>query len=394
MALVVIGAGAAPHANHLTLDIPERQVLLRMDDTPQRYWHHLLMMRVSGSQWITCDPDGTVIVEDLGPEEIVPLTRASVFPVAGRPYLAFREQTEAEMAAIRARALALAEVHGVAIPAPTAITSVMWVFADPSHPMFGHEVPAALVADGQSTRVGGSVGVVNYDAEDSRGAEWTHMERITRSDLQKWIAEKREGSGRDPRLSALREPVSVIARATFREALAGCNQTSKLKTNGLFDGPLAWPELAAGITRSGLEPQAFIANYMHTSGINPRSALAVEFQYLIYSLWVFTVVDRLDPYQNSTVEHLARRALQIQKAIKRSPKSPDFDGLGDYMRHAADASQALQTPEFDKHVAEKQKQDSWIMKNQRLQREESEMVEKARRGRKGGKNDGPKEEPG
>ena len=36
MALVVVGAGAVPHANHLTLDIPERQVLLRMDDTPQR----------------------------------------------------------------------------------------------------------------------------------------------------------------------------------------------------------------------------------------------------------------------------------------------------------------------------------------------------------------------
>ena len=69
MATVVVGAGAAPHANHLTLDIPERQVLLRMDDTPQRYWQHLLMMRVAGSQWITCDPDGTVIVDDLGPEE-------------------------------------------------------------------------------------------------------------------------------------------------------------------------------------------------------------------------------------------------------------------------------------------------------------------------------------
>ena len=394
MAGIVVGAGGAAHANHLTLDVPEKQVLIRMDDTPQAYWQHLLLLRISGSQWITCDPEGTVVVEDLGSEEVIPLSRASAFPLTGRPFLAFSDQNEVQMAAIRARAATIAEVHGVAVAAPSSAMAAMWVFADPSHPMFGHEVPAALVADAPSHRIGGSVGIAHYDANDTRGAEWTHTERIPRTDLQKWISEKREGSGRDPRLSALHVPTSAVTRVTFREALAGCNQTSKLKDSGVFEGPSAWPELAAGITRSGLEPQAFIANYLQSSGINPRSALSVEFQHLIFSLWSFTVVDRLDPYQSVTIEHMARRVLQIQKAVKRSPKSPDFEGLGDYMRHAADASQALAAPEFDKHIAERQRSEAQIMKQQRLQRDEVDQEEKRRRGPKGQGQGAKQEQPG
>ena len=142
-----------------------------------------------------------------------------------------------------------------------------------------------------------------------------------------------------------------------------------------------------------MEPQAFVANYLQTSGVHAKSAVAIEFSHLMFAIYAFTVLDRLDPYQSTTVEHLARRALQLQKAIKRNPKAPDFEGLSEYTRHCSDVVHALTTPEFDKHVAEKQKQDSWIMKNQRSQREESEQCEKNRQTRKRGKNDGVKEEP-
>ena len=297
------------------------------------------------------------------------------------------------LAAVRTRAQTLAEVHGLEIPRVEVNVNTMWVHADTCHPRFGTEVPSAVVADAARTLISASVGIAKIDVDDGRGAEWTHIQRLVRSDLSKWLSEKREGAGRDPRLSSLHVPTSSTSRPLFREALAACS-TAKVPDPVIFSGPAAFPELATALCRSGLEPQAFVANYIQTSGIHAKSAVAIEFAHLMYAIYAFTVLDRLDPYQSVTVEHMARRVLQLQKAIQRIPKAPDFEGLSEYTRHCADSVHSLTTPEFDKHVAEKQKQDSWIMKNQRLQREESEMVEKARRGRKGGKNDGPKEKPG
>ena len=390
---VVVIAGRGLNHDHKTLDVPERQVLIKMDDEPQRYWQHLLLHRVQGSEWITCDPAGDVVVENLGGEEVVPLMRLSEFPQGGRPILAFPTLDDVMLASVRARAATLAEVHGIQLGSPGESAATMWVHADTCHPLFGNEVPSTVVADPARTHLGGSVGIALVDSHDGKGAAWTHIQRLLRTDLPKWKSEKREGAGRDPRLSSLHTPSSATTRPMFREALSACS-SAQTPEPSVFTGPAAFPELATALCRSGMEPQAFVANYLQTSGVHAKSAVAIEFSHLMFAIYAFTVLDRLDPYQSTTVEHLARRVLQLQKAIKRNPKAPDFEGLSEYTRHCSDAVHALTTPEFDKHVAEKQKQDSWIMKNQRLQREESEQCEKNRQTRKRGKNDGVKEEPG
>ena len=62
--------------------------------------------------------------------------------------------------------------------------------------------------------------------------------------------------------------------------------------------------------------------------------------------------------------------LQIQKAIRSSPKAPTFDGLDAYLRHVPSASQAMRTPKFDAHVMETQKTEAFILKQARLAKEE------------------------
>ena len=100
-------------AAHLTLDIGERQVLVGMDDEAEEYWHHLLLVRISDSRWVTCDPQLSIVAEDLAGEEIIPLSRLSAFPVVGRPLLALDLLDEAALLGIRLRGQALAEVHGI-----------------------------------------------------------------------------------------------------------------------------------------------------------------------------------------------------------------------------------------------------------------------------------------
>ena len=98
-------------------------------------------------------------------------------------------------------------------------------------------------------------------------------------------------------------------------------------------------------------------------------------------------VDRLDPMRSSVAEHISRKILQQQKAIKRNPKAPDFTGLEEYDRHATGAKGEMHSPEWDKHVSELQRNQALIDRNQRLVTEERELASpKKNAAPKSGKN--------
>ena len=75
---------------------------------------------------------------------------------------------------------------------------------------------------------------------------------------------------------------------------------------------------------------------------------------------------------------MARRILQLQRAIRTSPRSPDFEGLDFYLQHMSDWTGLPQTPGFDKCIAEQQKNHSTFMKNARQAREEEAAAAKAK----------------
>ena len=100
---------------------------------------------------------------------------------------------------------------------------------------------------------------------------------------------------------------------------------------------------------------------------------------------VDTQVDRVDPMHFATAEHLARKILQQQKAIKKNPKQPDFTGLDEYERHAAGATDEMYAPEWDKHVSELHRNQSLIDRNRRIAADEKELAAAA-----AGSSNGPK----
>ena len=65
-----------------------------------------------------------------------------------------------------------------------------------------------------------------------------------------------------------------------------------------------------------------------------------------------------------------RRMIQIEMAVSRNSKMPDFTGLSVVLSSVTDGSGAVQTKGFHKWVADKNEARARIMKSERLYHEE------------------------
>ena len=193
------------------------------------------------------------------------------------------------------------------------------------------------------------------------------------ADRESWMREKREGAGRDKRL--LSAAPDKQGKVLFRDA-ASSMSADAVPNPRVFEGPSALREVVKAIVATGLEPQAYIQHWTTNSGISPKSGLATEMMVLVFSLYSMVCWDRLDATQLVTGEHLARRFIQIQRAVQKSPKSPEFLGLELYTGHMAEIATSAHTPSFDKFVATTLKDESLVMKQTRIAREETEADDK------------------
>ena len=378
-----------PTRNTLTLDIPEHQVLIMMtggtDENPidEGYWHHILFRRTEGTSWVTCMPDGSLGFDDLSKEaQLVPLDRNAPFPVGGRPILAFDPAMSAEtLERLRRdanrRAIYAAPASATA-PGPPTASDAIWLYSDPAFPLFGSEVAADLLAQPRKIRAEGSVGLVDAVAGDFAG--WTVMERVPTLSSAEWRREKQIGTGRDPRLLPVpekRPAEAILFKDAFRMML------KDPPMHPMFQGPSAFMEVSNSIVSSGLEPPGWLAEFYRTSGVNPRSSLAVAYGNAVGTIWYLVCYDHCDGGQFTAIEHICRWILQVQKAVKRNPKQPDFEGLQPYMAHIAAVSGTTLSPAFDRHMAETMKAEGSFLKSERLNREERASAEEKR---KKGKN--------
>ena len=71
-------------------------------------------------------------------------------------------------------------------------------------------------------------------------------------------------------------------------------------------------------------------------------------------------------------ELIARRALQIQRVVRRSPRRPNFEGLESMLSSAIDETGGIVTSKFDEFVANEQKVAANILKQQRLWHDEAD----------------------
>jgi hypothetical protein len=369
-----------PRENHdaLTPDVDERLLLVFYEDDPHFLYHaRILWICVSGSRWVVSTPTRDTFEEDFGGEHILPMTRASPYPLGVRPIFGFGLITPESYRDMRDQVLALAQILGAAVPLePVGLAGAVWVFSDPCSEQFGSEVDVSLAANMARTRVGGLVGIV--EADTPAGRQWTTMERVRRSDIEVWRGEKSTGSGRHPLLLPI--TLDLLDPPLFRETTILSKPTRKLPE--CYSGPSARKELAAAISASGAEPPAYAAAFITATGVAPRSSVAMEFVMQMHTFWILGSLDGIDRANCATAEHVARRILQLQRATRKNPRSPDFGGLDFYTQHVSMTTAGAATPEFDKHVASVQHAEAMIMKSQRLSQDEWDAAGKEKDSKK------------
>jgi hypothetical protein len=263
----------------------------------------------------------------------------------------------------------MAAVLGALVPGPVLGPSdAVWVYSDTCMELFGVEVDSTLAATAGRTRIAGTVGLVEVDM--TAGRIWTTMQRVRKSDISEWKSEKATGAGRHPLLLPL--TLDLEDPPLFRET----NTLSKASRSmpGCFSGPSARKELSMAIVASGAEPPAYAAAFISATGVAPKSSVAMEFVMQMHTFWILGSLDGIDRANSATAEHVARRILQLQRAIRKNPRAPDFAGLDFYTQHVSMTTAGAPTPDFDKHVAAVQHAEAMIMKPQRLSQEEWEKT--------------------
>ena len=289
-----------------SLDIPERQILLYFEGDLATPWHHrILMERIGGSRWIVVTPTFDIEVVDLTEaEDLRPVDRDALLPVACRPCFSFEPVDNAELSNLRWQCRRYADVMGVEIEDDGKTVEETWMFADPSNDRFASAVPAAMLAGGRAM-IRGAIALVQEDANDDDS--FTVVEKVRREDVVEWVAEKRAGAGRDPRLNA--GAVGKDGRLLLSVAVSTMKAVEK--PSWPFKGPSATKEVMEGIRASGMEPPSYCAHYLASSGLNPHGGIAQEFKHLVSILWMMVCDDRLDVLNVSSCEYVCRRILMI-----------------------------------------------------------------------------------
>ena len=100
--------------------------------------------------------------------------------------------------------------------------------------------------------------------------------------------------------------------------------------------------------------------------------------------WMVTT-DRLNPTMLVSGEATVRDLVKLETAVARTPRQPDWDGMEILSSSALTTKGAVDTPGFNSWLRQAQKDRAFIMKQQRLLREEKAAeVGRNKKEKKGG----------
>ena len=86
--------------------------------------------------------------------------------------------------------------------------------------------------------------------------------------------------------------------------------------------------------------------------------------------------DQIDPSSLAGVELLVRRLYQIEIAVERNPRQPDFDGVDALVETSTKSSGSFNVPSMAKWFSEHQKSEAFVLKQMRLWNEEKKGLAK------------------
>ena len=224
------------------------------------------------------------------------------------------------------------------------------------------------MADAASVRVDGNAALVLID-----GA-WAHASRVEVSKKAEWLREKRAGPGRDLRFLADERDGQgwrsmPLARAM---ALSRVDPASSLSASsgGVFEGPTAAHEFLGNINQMGLTLLTHGTAWWARSGVGEKSAAACAHKDWSEIGHAPLTHDSIDAPNTIAGEMIFRKIIQIEQAVRRNPKQPDYEGLDTITANMVDETGAVYTRRFTGWVGEQQRAEAFILKQSRQYREE------------------------
>ena len=348
----------------MSLDIPGPQVLV--GDAAGHWDHRVLLRRLRDAVWIALDGNGGVELIDLAPARIVALGRNQTFPVAAADTVdTFTDTlTDEELRDAHARAARTAALFGDAAGTATAGSSRLaadWRVCHTGSELFG-EIVADDVVSNSSTGVDkGTMGLALIDGL------WWPVERVQNNDYQLWASHLRSGPGRDPRIAGDRRDATGRRFVSLHDCLGMLRTVDRSKDKDYpHRGPSAAVEVLQGVRASGRELVPYDEMWASQSGVSPGSAIRLLHKTIFHALALFQQWDQLDLPATAGGEYLCRRAVQVQRAVRASPKAPSFAGLERMCEHSLDEGGGLAMQEFTQHYATLAESEAKIMKQQRL----------------------------
>ena len=118
--------------------------------------------------------------------------------------------------------------------------------------------------------------------------------------------------------------------------------------------------------------------WVRSSGANEKASFSREHRFLLEVLRLLLQYDQIDGSSLASCELLLRRLYQIELAVRKSPKNPDFEGLEFLVETAVDASGAAVLPSIAKWLGETQHKEAFTLKQMRLWTEERAANDKRR----------------
>ena len=359
-----------------TLDVDFAQVCIDFPrDAGGFFWHHrLLVCPLGGSGWTGVTPDHSCERIDLSRHRVIVLRRNAPFPAA-RVHEIYAFDPDAWTQRVHDRCIRecrdLAAVHGAA-PAAAVASDEVWRVSDVSHVSFAQLVPAAVLSDTNLFVERDSASLVRLDNT------WVSAAKVPSSEsVDDFKLRYHAGPGRDGRL------LGDHRDADGRRFLALTAVMSLLLETAWPHWPISGPrsvkEFLLALRSAGHTALIDYHNsWVKSSGTAEKAAHTREHRFILEVLRLLLQYDQLECSSLAGAELLLRRLYQIELAVRKSPKAPDYDGLEFLLETAVDTSGAAVLPSIAKWLGETQHKEAFTLKQMRLWTEERAANDKKR----------------
>ncbi|CAE8613579.1 unnamed protein product [Polarella glacialis] len=362
MALVVGGAAAAVLPDDFSLDLVEPQVLIEFPLDPDGFfWHHrILLKRIAGPTWLALTPDHNICRRNLETSHHMVLERASQFPAAQRPFVyAFDPIDRATLEGFKRIASTQAALLGDA--GDVEVQAYLWVVCDFTRPDYGNAVDYRLVNDALTGVAFESKGIVKM------GNEEVFVEKVQADKLAAWAAKAFKDASYTRLLGDHRD-------AAGKRKLDLSSAVAMMRETKMDDFPLqgvrACREYLSAISEGPGNINSYHAEWVRLSGVNEASAVCHSHRTLSETMRLLIIFDQVDLSNMAGGEQLIRWIIQIETAVERNPKLPDFSGLDIVTGATASSEGKALAPKFGEWITERMKSRATIWKSQRLYNEE------------------------